>query len=160
MQQNCLVPFKLFQPLGKGKVIPLRLQSTFSLLNKQIHKQTWQSSRSNAKHFLVFGCRACCTVKLGLTPWVFPPVLLMHSKVSVLFMWGQNIVPCPGAVWAGIGQTSLPWLQEALPKMLPRPVPDPLILVMVQLLHFTSLQAWRNSTKIHGPSTQSGVKRD
>lgn len=25
-------------------------------------------------------------------------------------------MPCPGGVWAGIGQTSLPWLQETLPR--------------------------------------------
>lgn len=115
MQQNCLVPFELFQPLGKGKVTPLRLWNSFSLLNKQIHKQTWQSTRSNTKRFLMFGCRTCCTVKLGLIPWVFSPVLLMHSKLSVLFMWRQNIMLCPLAVWAGIAQTSVPWLQEALP---------------------------------------------
>lgn len=115
MQQNCIVPLKLFQPLGKGKVTPLRLRNSFSLLNKQIHKQTWQSTRSNDKHFLLLGCRACCTVHLGPIPWVFSPVLLMHSKPSMLFMWRQNIMPCPGDVWAGIGQTSLPWLQEALP---------------------------------------------
>lgn len=103
MQQNYLVPFELFQPLGKGKVTPLRLWSSFSLLNKQIHKQTWQSSRSNTKHFLMFGCRACCTVKLGPIPWVFCPVLLTHSKLSSS-CGGRTL--CPGlAVWAGIGQT-------------------------------------------------------
>lgn len=47
---------------------------------------------------------------------MFSPVLLMHSKLSVLFMWRQNTVHSPGAVWAGIGQTSRPWLQEASPR--------------------------------------------
>lgn len=93
MQQNCLVPFELSQPLGKGKGTPLRLWSSFSLLNKQIHKQTWQSTRSNTKHSLMFGCRACCTVKLCLIPWEFSPVLLMHSKLSVLFMWSRTSCP-------------------------------------------------------------------
>lgn len=116
MQQNYLVPFKLFQPLGKSKVTPLRLRSSFSLLNKQIHKQTWQSTRSNTKYFLMFGCRACCTVKLGPIPWVFSPVLLMHSKLSLLFMWRQNIIYtlatcCLGRHWPD----SALWLQEELP---------------------------------------------
>lgn len=156
MQQNCLVPFELSQPLGKGKGTPLRLWSSFSLLNKQIHKQTWQSTRSNTKHSLMFGCRACCTVKLCLIPWVFSPVLLMHSKLSVLFMWSRT--SCP----AHLGRHCPDWcpgLQEPLPRAAQANTRSSLLAMMqppVVSLYTTSMdKLYQNPLAKH----TSGVKR-
>lgn len=151
MQQNCLVPFKLFQPLGKGRVIPLRLQSTFSLLNKQIHKRTWQSTRSNANHFLMFGCRA------AQFSWVWSVGCFLQfcwcTAFCAVHVEAQHCaLPrcCLGRLWPDQAPLASGGIATLCPLIL--------VIRSLQLLHFTSLLAWRNSTKIHWPSTQVALK--
>lgn len=160
MQQNCIVPFQLFQPLGKGKVTPLRLWNSFSLLNKQIHKQTWQSTRSNDKQFLI-GCRACCTVNLGPIPWVFSPVLLMHSKLSILVTWSRTL--CPAQVMFGQALARLVSLGSGRHcHVLPRQVPDPLILALMwpPAVPFYITASMEKLFKNPLTNHTNGVKRD
>lgn len=40
----------------------------------------------------------------------------MHSRFFILLTWEAAITPYAGIVWAGGGQTCLPWHQEASPR--------------------------------------------